>query len=237
MFRQRKRKRKFPKITNFVLFISLIIAAALIGNNLPIKILFVECQGDGLLCEEFITYSSKKLGSRKSDFIHYSELLINKLGYRNGYVYKYRFPSKMIFLFEKKSKYYGIYNPDNKKYTIVNSNGVIVAYKDEYNGVTISTNNQLPGKHEQIDGKILKYLVIADVISSYYPNAKCNIKGTEFLSVDIDGYPKVLFPLEGDFMLGIAKLRYILNYLSNDNIAGSLNLNEIDLRYNKPVIR
>ena len=172
--------------------------------------------------------TKKLLGTELENSIQVSE-----------YRLQYKFPNSIaINIIEARPKY-ALRNSDLAVSYLIDSDGRVLAIKDESNLPTVYSENKLFDVGNIIDDKTRFALNLAYDVN-YLQEIKIMNLEDDRLIVELDSAPKIIFPLEGEIPLLIGKMNLILAELKRENemrLAENRKFNEIDLRYNNPVLR
>ena len=147
---------------------------------------------------------------------------------------RFALPSNLkVFIIEKKP-IYALMDLEKQAIALTDKEGYIVAIVDKTNLPILSGRNLIGGVGETLQGETLFGLeVLSDMFQFYQVKAGALEKSG--LAVELDGGPKVIFPLEGDRAVLNSSLRLIIAKLEQEE-EGKSKKATIDLRFKNPVV-
>lgn len=141
---------------------------------------------------------------------------------------------------ERKPKF-ALVNLAEQGSVLSDEDGVVVSKEDELSSLPkVIINRELPNVGERVGDKNLFALEIVRGVNLSYQVDKGRIVG-DTLEVELSDGRLALFPLEGDEEIFLGSLNLILSRLNtidqNSKIETTRKVEEIDLRYENPVLR
>lgn len=159
----------------------------------------------------------------------------------------YKVPDKLEVNILLRKPYFGITFNNSEAIALVDTEGYVVAYKDETTLPILEANDAPPQVGEKVSDRKLFALELLGDMYTYY-QIKNGHEQEDSVKFAIEGGKDVIFPLEGDRQLLIASLAVILTRLNADDSSTRIENGEglkatclqgctIDLRFKNPVIR
>ena len=225
------KKKKSYVLVGVIAILAIIVIS--VPGIVPVN--HIRCESQFGPCREEVDtaldkYQGENFRKAKRD-IH---TLLETEVYVESFVVRLILPNDLrVYVIEKKPVY-AIQDLEKQAIALADKEGYIVAIVEATNLPLLSGNKLFSGVGEKIESEILFGLEVLSDMFTYYQVKKADFIKSG-LTVEIEGGPKVIFPLEGDRAVLISSLRLIISKLEQESEAKS-GTATIDLRFKNPVV-
>jgi hypothetical protein len=204
-----------------------------IGGIIPIK--KISCESQFGPCrtqieEALKAYQGENLRAAKKNI---SRMLASEV-YIESFDIRFMLPSSLSVVVIEKKPVYALLDPEKQAIALVDKEGYIVAIEEATNLPTLVATGLVGGVGDRLSGQTLFGLEILSDMFGFW-GVKQGILQETGLRVELEGGPKVIFPLEGDRAVLISSLRLIVSKLEAEK-AARVGRPTIDLRFKNPVV-
>jgi len=222
------------------IMLALLIGAFYVVISIPKFVIIrrVECESQYGPCSINITKgldSFKDLsfkGAKRKILFELSQNL-----FISDYSVRYAFPDTIkIYVVEDRPRY-ALKDSESSDFALVDQKGLVLTHSKETNLPQVASFGT-PAIGSRVTQEQLLALNIVYDVYYLYKIKDASIQENEFV-VELDGGPKIIFPLDGDRETLVGTLNFLLTNIGRvekDSKSHSL-ISEIDLRFRNPVLR
>lgn len=156
------------------------------------------------------------------------------------YFTQFRFPDEISVDILETKPMFALRKLREERVSLIDKKGHVIAVSDSTNLPMVETEGEPPMLGDKVEASTLFALnLIYDMFSSYGVQSGTIVNSS--FEIDLNGGPKVLFPLAGDREVLRGSLTLIISRLNSEDEISRIEeinkVNEIDLRYKNPIIR
>ena len=219
------------------IFVGVLAILAIVIISIPgvIAVNKISCESQFGPCrkeieESLAKYRGESLRKAKKQI---AQLLASEV-FIESFDVRFMLPTNLkVFVIEKKPVY-AIRDLEKQALALTDKEGYIVAIVEGTNLPVLTGSNLFGSVGEKVEGATLFGLEILSDMFQFY-QVKEAVLEKSGLTVELNGGPKVIFPLEGDRAVYISSLRLIISKLEAEE-EGKSNKAMIDLRFKNPVV-